>query len=80
MSRIVDVNGDGYSDLIVANGGNGVTSKLDSYVYWDGPKGTDRKFDFHRQIRAYQDEYSESNGKGVQGRTWPPFRSVDFLC
>jgi len=67
MSRIVDVNGDGYSDLIVANGGNGVTSKLDSYVYWDGPKGTDRKFDFHQQIRAYQEEIVNPRGKESKG-------------
>ena len=44
MSRIVDVDGDGYPDLIVVNGENGVTSELNSYVYWGGPKGltTDR--------------------------------------
>ncbi len=39
MSRIVDVDGDGYPDLIVVNGENGVTSELDSYVYWGGPNG-----------------------------------------
>ncbi len=39
MSRVVDVDGDGYLDLIVVNGENGVTSELDSYVYWGGPDG-----------------------------------------
>jgi len=39
MSRAVDVDGDGYLDLIVVNGENGVTSELDSYVYWGGPDG-----------------------------------------
>ena len=39
MSRIVDVDGDGYPDLIVVNGENGVTSELNSYVYWGGPGG-----------------------------------------
>jgi hypothetical protein len=39
MSRIVDVDGDGYLDLIVVNAENGVTSELTSYVYWGGPKG-----------------------------------------
>ena len=39
MSRAADVDGDGYLDLIVVNGENGVTSELDSYVYWGGPKG-----------------------------------------
>ena len=39
MSRIVDLDGDGYPDLIVVNGENGVTSELPSYIYWGGPKG-----------------------------------------
>lgn len=38
-SRVVDLDGDGYADLIVVNGENGVTSELDSYVYWGGPDG-----------------------------------------
>lgn len=39
MSRIVDVDGDGFPDLVVVNGENGVTSRLNSYVYWGGPNG-----------------------------------------
>jgi hypothetical protein len=39
MSRVVDVDGDGYPDLVVVNGENGVTSELNSYVYWGGPSG-----------------------------------------
>ena len=39
MSRIKDVDGDGHPDLIVVNAENGVTSELNSYVYWGGPKG-----------------------------------------
>ncbi|MFH1006833.1 MAG: VCBS repeat-containing protein [Candidatus Latescibacterota bacterium] len=39
MSRAVDVDGDGYLDLIVVNGENGVTSELDSYIYWGGVDG-----------------------------------------
>ena len=38
-SKVVDVDGDGFMDLIVINGENGVTSELDSYVYWGGPEG-----------------------------------------
>ena len=39
MSRVVDVDGDGHADLVVVNAENGVTSELDSYVYWGGPGG-----------------------------------------
>ena len=39
LSRAVDLDGDGYLDLIVVNGENGVTSELASYVYWGGPGG-----------------------------------------
>ena len=39
MSRIIDLDKDGFADLIVANATNGVTSELLSYVYWGGPKG-----------------------------------------
>lgn len=39
MSKTVDLDGDGYLDLIVVNGENGVTSELDSYIYWGGAGG-----------------------------------------
>ncbi len=39
MSRIVDLDRDGHTDLVVANGQNGVTSELPSFVYWGGPDG-----------------------------------------
>jgi len=39
MSQVVDVDGDGYPDLVVVNGENGVTSELPSYIYWGGPNG-----------------------------------------
>jgi len=39
LSRVEDVDGDGWPDLVVVNGENGVTSELTSYVYWGGPGG-----------------------------------------
>lgn len=39
MSRMADIDGDGFPDLVIANGENGVTSLMTSYVYWGGPKG-----------------------------------------
>ena len=38
-SLVRDVDGDGHPDLIVVNGENGVTSELNSYIYWGGPDG-----------------------------------------
>ena len=39
MPIVADVDGDGYLDLIIANGENGITSELESYIYWGGPHG-----------------------------------------
>ena len=36
---VTDVDGDGFLDLIIANGENGITSELSSYIYWGGPGG-----------------------------------------
>ena len=38
-TKIADVDGDGYDDLIVVNAENGVSSVLTSYVYYGGPNG-----------------------------------------
>ena len=39
MSRVIDVDGDGYNDLVTVNAHNGVTSELPSFIYWSGPGG-----------------------------------------
>jgi len=38
-SRVIDIDQDGLNDLVIANGENGVTSELPSFVYWGGPDG-----------------------------------------
>ena len=38
-STITDIDGDGYNDILVMNGENGVTSNLPSYIYWGSPEG-----------------------------------------
>ena len=44
MTRVVDVDQDGLPDLVAANGENGVTSELSSYIYWgeSGGLGAER--------------------------------------
>ena len=39
MSKVVDLDEDGFSDLVTANSQNGVSSDLNSYVYCGGEKG-----------------------------------------
>ena len=38
-TRTLDLDGDGFEDLLIANAENGVTSILTSYVYWGGKDG-----------------------------------------
>jgi hypothetical protein len=65
MSRVVDVDGDGHADLIVVNGENGVTSELDSYVYWGGPDGlTDERVELPC-IGAYDVAALDLTGNGL---------------
>ena len=64
MSRVADVDGDGYPDLIVVNGENGVTSELSSYVYWGGPKGlTGERVEFPT-VGAYDVAAVDLKGEG----------------
>ena len=38
-ARAIDLDGDGYEELVIVNAENGVSSDLDSYVYWGGKEG-----------------------------------------
>ncbi len=64
MSRAVDVDGDGYLDLIVVNGENGVTSELDSYIYWGGPDGLSGDRTVLPTVGAYDVATVDGHGTG----------------
>ena len=64
MSRAVDVDGDGYLDLIVVNGENGVTSELDSYIYWGGPDGLSGDRTVLPTVGAYDVAAVDGHGTG----------------
>ena len=65
MSKVVDVDNDGYFDLIVVNGENGVTSELDSYVYWGGPDGLTGECTELPTVGAYDLATIDLNGNGL---------------
>ena len=64
MSRIIDLDGDGYNDLIVVNGENGVTSELPSYIYWGGPGGLTGQRTELPTVGAYDVAVVDINGDG----------------
>jgi len=65
MARAVDVDGDGWLDLVVANGENGVTSELQSYIYWGGPGGLTGDFTALDTTGAYDVAVCDINGDGL---------------
>ena len=65
MSRVADVDGDGFPDLIIVNGENGVTSELDSYVYWGGPGGLTGERTELPTAGAYDVAYTDLTGNGL---------------
>ena len=65
MSRICDLDGDGHNDLVVVNGENGVTSELDSYVYWGSPGGLSAERTILPTVGAYDVAVVDVNGNGL---------------
>ena len=62
---VYDVDGDGYPDLVIANGENGVTSDLTSYIYWGGPAGlTGMRAEFST-VGAYDAVCVDLTGNGL---------------
>ena len=64
VPRAADVDGDGYLDLIVVNGENGVTSELPSYVYWGGPEGLSGERTILDTVGAYDVAVCDLDGSG----------------
>ena len=62
--RIVDLDKDGYNDLVVANGENGINSELSSYVYWGGAEGPESQRSDLPTIGAYDVAIFDINRDG----------------
>lgn len=73
MSRIVDLDKDGFVDLIVANGENGVSSELQSYVYWGSSEGVsaDSKRTELSTMGAYDVAVLDINNDGQMDLIFP---------
>ena len=71
MSRVLDVDGDGHADLVVVNGENGVTSELDSYVYWGGPGGLGGERAVLPTAGAYDVAATDITGNGLVDLIFP---------
>lgn len=66
LPKALDVDGDGYLDLIIANSENGVTSELKSYIYWGGPHGLTGECTELDTIGAYDVAVYDLNGDGLK--------------
>ena len=71
MSRVIDMDGDGFNDLVVVNGENGVTSELTSYLYWGGSKGLDGDRAEFPTVGAYDVATVDLTGDGLIDLLFP---------
>lgn len=65
-SRFVDIDGDGYEDLLIANGENGVSSVLTSYIYWGGKDGLTGQCSEFSTNGAYDAVAIDLTGNGLK--------------
>jgi len=71
MSRVIDVDGDGHNDLVTVNSQNGVSSELDSYIYWGGPEGPEADRTDLPTIGAFDVAPMDINGDGKLDLLFP---------
>lgn len=64
--RVIDIDGDGFPDLLIANGENGVTSDLTSYLYWGGPNGITGDREEFSTCGAYDVAAVDLTGNGLK--------------
>lgn len=65
-AKAADLDGDGYLDLIIANGENGVTSELQSFIYWGGQDGLTGDCTTFDTIGAYDIALWDLTGNGLK--------------
>ena len=70
-SRIADLDADGFADLVVANGDNGLSSMLSSYVYWGGKDGVGKQRTDLSTMGAYDVALIDINRDGYLDLVFP---------
>ncbi len=71
MCRIVDLDDDGYQDLVVVNSTNGVSCELLCHIYWGGPGGLTGERTDLPTVGAYDVAAVDVNGDGRLDLVFP---------